>query len=149
MPTPPSSPGIRRSNPPVRATVLLVDDDPVILRSHARCLDEEFFIETCANALEADRRIVEGGIDVVVSDVSMPGATGIELLGTLRARDARLPVILASASAVDHAEATNGAGAFVFLRKPVDPPMFRAAVRLAVQYRRSPRTDAPGSPDSC
>jgi putative two-component system response regulator len=129
-----------RTDPPQSVTVLLVDDDPVILRSHVRCLDGEFAVETCANAIDADRRVAEGGIDVVVSDVSMPGMSGFELIGAIRTRDAHLPVILASAlSALESAENAINDGAFVYLTKPVDPATFRAAVRLAVQYRRSAR----------
>jgi DNA-binding NtrC family response regulator len=125
-------------------TVLLVDDDPIILRCHARCLDAEFDIETCADALDADRRVAQGGIDVVVSDVSMPGMTGFELLRALRERDAHLPVILVSAqSATERAADAVGEGAFVYLMKPVTGAMLRAAVRLAAQYRRSPRTERP------
>lgn len=120
--------------------MLLVDDDPVILRSHARCLDGEFAVETCASALDADRRVAKGGIDVVVSDISMPEMSGLELLSAIRTRDAYLPVILASAAAT--LESRNQAiddGAFVYLGKPVNPAMFRAAVRLAVQHRRTHR----------
>ena len=127
--------------------MLLVDDDPVILRSHARFLDDEFTIETCANGHDADRRVAEGGIDVVVSDVSMPGMTGFELLDAIRRRDARLPVIIASAhSALEPAERARGEDAFVYLSKPVDPATFRAAVRLAVHYRRTPKTTPPNTP---
>jgi DNA-binding NtrC family response regulator len=129
-----------RTDPSQRVRVLLVDDDPVILRSHVRCLDQEFAVETCASAIDADRRVAQGGIDVVVSDVSMPGMTGFELIGALRTRDAHLPVILASAlSARENANDAVDDGAFVYLTKPVDPATFRAAVRLAVQYRRSAR----------
>jgi DNA-binding NtrC family response regulator len=132
------------TDPPPRVTVLLVDDDPVILRCHARCLDTEFDVESCPSALEADRRIAQGGIDVVVSDVSMPGMTGFELLRAVRERDARLPVILVSAqSTTDRAADAVTEGAFVYLTKPVTGAMLRAAVRLAAQYRRSPRTDRP------
>jgi DNA-binding NtrC family response regulator len=125
-------------------TVLLVDDDPVILRCHARCLNDEFAIETCSSPLDAYRRVVEGRIDVVVSDVSMPEMTGFELLAAIRKHDPFLPVILASASnAIDNASSAISEGVFVYLTKPVDGPMFRAAIRLAVQYRRSPRTERP------
>ncbi len=137
-----------RTDPSQSATVLLVDDDPVILRSHVRCLDGEFAVETCANAADADKRVAEGGIDVVVSDVSMPGMSGLELMGAIRTRDAYLPVILASAlSAGSNAENAIDDGAFVYLTKPVDPATFRAAVRLAVQYRRTARR-ATGRPSA-
>ena len=128
------------------ATVLLVDDDPIILRCHARCLNDEFLLERCSNARDAYRRIVEGRIDVVVSDVSMPEMTGFELLSAIHKFDPFLPVILASASSsIDDASNAIRDGVFVYLTKPVDGAMFRAAVRLAVQHGRSPRTDRPRS----
>jgi DNA-binding NtrC family response regulator len=126
------------------ATVLLVDDDPVILRSHARILDDEFALEMCTNAEDAERRIIEGGVDVVVSDVSMPGMSGFELLDAILARDGRFPVILASAPSLSaNANRALREGAFLYLSKPVEPAMFRAAVRLAVHHRRTPRTKPP------
>jgi DNA-binding NtrC family response regulator len=131
------------------ATVLLVDDDPIILRCHVRCLNDEFRIETYSNPVDAYRRVLEGQVDVVVSDVSMPGMTGLELLGAIQRRDPFLPVILVSASStIDGADKAILDGAFLCLTKAVDGAMFRAAVRLAVQYRRSPRTERPRSPPS-
>jgi DNA-binding NtrC family response regulator len=144
----------RRGDPPVvssfhvvsqTATVLLVDDDPVILRCHVRSLNDEFLIETCSNGRDALRRTMDGGIDVVVSDVSMPEMTGFELQNAIHQRDPFLPVILASASPAIDAKKAMSQGVFVYLTKPVDGPMFRAAVRLAVQYRRSPKTERPQS----
>ena len=127
--------------------MLLVDDDPVILRCHIRCLDDEFDVETCSNASDAERRVAEGGIDVVVSDVSMPGMTGFQLMASLRRTDAYLPVILASAvQMLDCADDALDEGAFVYLTKPVAPAMLRAAVRLAAQYRRTARTEPPPAP---
>src|SRR5688572_18556646 len=112
-------PLIRPTDSPKSVTVLIVDDDPVILRSHIRCLNGEFAVETCNDGLEAEQRVAAGGIDVVVSDVSMPGMNGIELLGAIRTRDAHLPVILASAlSAIEGADDAIGNGAFVYLPKP-------------------------------
>lgn len=144
-----------RTEPSLSVTVLLVDDDPVILRCHVRCLEGEFAVETCANALDADQRVAQGGIDVVVSDVSMPGMNGFELIRALRTRDQHLPVILASATpAREGAKNVGDDGVFVYLTKPVDPATFRAAVRLAAQYRRAvwrptARPSAlPAAPDS-
>jgi DNA-binding NtrC family response regulator len=134
---------------PKSATVLLVDDDPVILRAHVRWLNGEFSVETCDSGSAADRRVEAGGIDVVVSDVSMPGMTGFELLGAIRRRDLHLPVILASAlSACENADEAIGNGAFVYLPKPVHPATFRAAVRLAVQYRRTARASPSTRPSA-
>jgi DNA-binding NtrC family response regulator len=128
------------------ATVLLVDDDPIILRCHIRSLNDEFLIETCSNGPDALRRLMEGHIDVVVSDVCMPEMTGFELLSAIRQSDPRLPVILASASPTTDANQAMSDEVFVYLSKPVDGAMFRAAVRLAVQYRRSPKTERPRAP---
>jgi DNA-binding NtrC family response regulator len=124
-------------------TVLLVDDDPIIVRCHMRSLKDEFLIETCSNGRDALRLLMERRIDAVVSDVCMPEMTGFELLSAIRQRDPFLPVILASASPTTDADKAMSDGVFVYLSKPVDGAMFRAAVRLAVQYRRSPRTERP------
>src|SRR5262245_41822917 len=75
--------------------VLLADDEETLCKALARVLraaDFEVVIATDGSlALEA---IVSGGFDVIVCDVHMPGATGIDLLRVVRAYDLDVPVIL-------------------------------------------------------
>lgn len=71
--------------------------------------------------------------DLIVSDVRMPGRTGLEALGRLRAQGVTCPVLLLSAfaDAETHAEALR-LGARRLLDKPVDLDVLKAAVRDAV-----------------
>jgi DNA-binding response OmpR family regulator len=78
----------------------------------------------------------ELGFDVVVSDVCMPGSTGLEILGGLRSARLRVPVVLISAFA--NAEARHIArklGAQV-LDKPFDLETFVSVVLAAVERGR-------------
>ena len=73
--------------------------------------------------------------DLIVSDVRMPGRTGLEALGRLRAQGITCPVLLLSAFADEetHAEALR-LGARQLLDKPVDMDELKAAVRDAVAH---------------
>ncbi len=113
--------------------VALVDDDDDLRAATAQLLGVAGHAVTpfadAASALAAIDRDFAG---VVVSDVRMPGMSGIELFRTLRARDADLPVVLMTghgdvAMAVDALKA----GAWDFLTKPFDGDTLLAAVQRA------------------
>ncbi len=127
--------------PPRVATVLLVDDEPAFLRGMARFLGEgPYRIETLTSAPEAVERVRRGGIDVVVSDISMPGMTGLELLRSIRVHEADLPVVLVTGlPALDGAREAIDYGALKYLVKPVDPAQLRSTVDQAVQLYRLAR----------
>ena len=101
--------------------VLLVDDDAAIIRAYSSALTRHgAIVETACNGKEAAERVKAGGVDVVVSDISMPEMTGIEFLKAVRAHDVDVPVILMTgepdlASAVLAVEF----GAFRYFAKPV------------------------------
>src|SRR5438445_8633250 len=106
-------------------SVLVVDDDPVILR----LLQVNFELEGIEVTLAVDG---EEGLeqakairpDVIISDIMMPKVNGLELLAALRAAPAtsRLPVILLSAKA-QVADVQRGLelGADDYVTKPFDP----------------------------
>src|ERR1019366_1638169 len=75
--------------------LLLVDDDPAIIRAYATTLARHgVTVETASNGKEAAERVKAGAFDVIVSDISMPEMTGIEFLRSVRAQDLDVPVIL-------------------------------------------------------
>ncbi len=123
------------------ATVLLVDDEPVFLRALQRCLrDGAYKVETLESAHAAVERVRKGGIDVVVSDISMPGMNGLELLRQIRDHEADLPVVLVTGlPALESATEAIDYGAFKYLVKPVDPAAVRATVEQAIQLYRLAR----------
>jgi len=66
--------------------VLLVDDDPIVLRSLTRVMHEfDLNVETAMCAAEARAILKHHDFDVVVSDHQMPGQTGLEFLADLKA----------------------------------------------------------------
>lgn len=123
------------------ATVLLVDDELLILRALSRSLGAAGYrVELSTSAREAVTRIEAGGIDVVVSDITMPEMSGLELLRIVRAHDPDLPVVLMTGlPALESATEAIDYGAFKYLVKPVDPGALKTAVDQASQLYRLAR----------
>jgi EAL domain-containing protein (putative c-di-GMP-specific phosphodiesterase class I)/CheY-like chemotaxis protein len=106
--------------------LLLVDDDPAILRAYGNVLARHgATVETASNGREADERVKADAFDVIVSDISMPQMTGIEFIKAVRAHDLDVPVILMTGGTgpleFDLATAIRAVeyGAFRYLSKPV------------------------------
>jgi EAL domain-containing protein (putative c-di-GMP-specific phosphodiesterase class I) len=90
----------------------------------------------CSNPTEALKHILEGDVLAVVSDVSMPGMSGTELLRILHEHDPDLPVVLVTGvPRVESAIEAVEHGAFMYLVKPVEPSLLAITVERAVlQY---------------
>ncbi|KQT34729.1 Fis family transcriptional regulator [Sphingomonas sp. Leaf412] len=122
---------------PDPAEVTLVDDDDDLRAATAQLLDlAGFTVHAFPDGNAALAAVGEDFPGPVVSDVRMPGMSGIELFRHLSARDPDLPVILMTghgdvAMAVDALKA----GAWDFLTKPFDGADLVAAVRRAATAR--------------
>jgi len=82
----------------LRGTVLVVDDDDSMREAIEALLDAagvDAILYESAEALLADARSADAAC--VVSDLQLPGMSGLDLLGRLRARNARTPVIVITA----------------------------------------------------
>jgi DNA-binding NtrC family response regulator len=76
------------------ATVLVVDDDQALLRSLAAALSSKGYVcETAVDGVEALEKINAAEPDIIVTDLNMPRMDGYELIGELRKRNLRAPVI--------------------------------------------------------
>ena len=104
-----------------RPCVLIVDDDPGTLASLSRAFAlEGYTAVTASSAARALERLQQEPVDVILSDVVMPGMDGIELLAKLRERSPAVPVVLMSAQAsVEAAVKATRLGALDFVEKPV------------------------------
>ncbi|HYZ21457.1 MAG TPA: MHYT domain-containing protein [Rhodopila sp.] len=116
-----------RSQPPSRRTVLVVDDDPLVLTSTASMLEDiDYAVLEAASgrqALEILRSDVT--VDLVVTDQVMPGMTGLELAAAVQQELPGLPVLLATG----YAERKEVASADLpLLRKPYGQPALAAAI---------------------
>jgi DNA-binding NtrC family response regulator len=82
-------------------------------------------------------------IDLVITDVRMPGVTGDELLRGVRERRAEAPVIVITAfGSVEQAVEMVKAGAFQYLTKPFDPPELLKAIEQALEQSAPQREQA-------
>ena len=108
--------------------VLLVDDEEAILRDYGRLLRSHgFAVDTARDGPSGLERLADGAYDVILSDVSMVGMTGLEFLRAVRARDLDTPVILMTGMPdIDSAVQAIEYGAFRYLLKP-------AATELLIQ----------------
>src|SRR5262249_2465949 len=113
--------------------VLVVDDDALVRRSVARILQVGGCVVAEADGGRAAAEHVERSpVDVIVSDLAMPGGGGLDLLRRVRRVDLDVPVILitgkpdvrSAAEAIQH-------GVFRYMTKPLDLDALEKAVRHA------------------
>jgi EAL domain-containing protein (putative c-di-GMP-specific phosphodiesterase class I) len=134
----PSSGSIPVSHPPSRGRILIADDEPVLLRGLERVLRRSGYeVVTANDGNEAARLLGQMQFDAIVSDISMPGMNGLQLLRAARDRDLDVPVLLVTgAPAVETAVEALEFGAFQYLTKPVDSVQFERAIAKAVHLHR-------------
>lgn len=117
--------------------VLVVDDDDAIRDTLYELLSEEYVCQTAETAEKAFARLEADAYDVVLTDISMPGLSGLELLGHIRQKFPDTPVIIISGiSDQEHAHGLIKLGAFDFLLKPFRLEVVEKSVKRAVEYRR-------------
>ena len=116
------------------SSVWIVDDDESIRWVLDRALTrQEFSVRAFATARDCLDAFACDQPDVLVSDIRMPGESGIDLLKRIKARRPKLPVIIMTAfSDLDSAVAALQGGAFEYLPKPFDVNEAIALIRRAV-----------------
>lgn len=127
------------------ARVLAVEDEPLVRGLIVSVLQlEGYEVVEAADALTAVRVIAESPPDLVLLDLGLPGASGLELLAHLR-RDGDVPVIiLTGAGSEEQRIAGLKEGADDYVVKPFSPGELVA--RIETILRRAQRTEAPEAP---
>jgi two-component system response regulator HydG len=102
------------------ATLLIADDDPGLRESLERALTREGYrVVLASDGRAALERVQAGGVDLIVTDLRMPGLTGLELLRAAKAIMPDVDVILLTAfGTVEEAVKAMKDGAYDFLTKP-------------------------------
>ena len=116
--------------------VLLVDDEPGVLFTLSELLTERGHrVVTARSGLEALDKLDDA--DAVITDLSMPGMTGLELMAQIATRDPALPVILLTAHGSERvAVAAIKQGAYDYLAKPFDIDEVAITIGRALETRR-------------
>jgi DNA-binding NtrC family response regulator len=133
---------VEASAPPERASLLLVDDEPAVLKVTQKLLERRGYqVVACNSAEEALTWLGREVFDVVLSDVQMPGIGGLGLLRAVHEQDARLPVILVTGNPTEESElVAKELCAFQYLTKPVAYEQLDEVVAQATNSsRRSSR----------
>ncbi|HEU5319516.1 MAG TPA: sigma-54 dependent transcriptional regulator, partial [Methylomirabilota bacterium] len=128
---------------PEPATLLIADDDPGLRESLERTLAREGYrVMLAPDGRAALERLQAGGIDLVLTDLKMPGLNGLELLRAAKAISPDLDVVLLTAfGTVEEAVRAMKEGAYDFLTKPFRREQLLKLVAKALERRELIRTN--------
>jgi len=117
--------------------LLVIDDEPVIREGVRRILESASFqVETFASGHAALERIKQEAFDLVITDLKMPGMSGMEVLKAIKEIQPDLPVIFITGySSVDSAVEVMKLGAVDYIAKPFTPEEMLNTVKLALEQR--------------
>ncbi|MBN1497676.1 MAG: response regulator [Spirochaetes bacterium] len=120
-----------------KTNILIIDDEDIVLKSCLRILkNDEYEIDTVKSGEEGLRRVAEKQFDVVITDLKMPGISGMEVLADLRKNRPDVTVIIFTGYAtVENAREALKAGAFDYIPKPFTSEELRSVVDNAVKAR--------------
>lgn len=149
---------------PSKHRIVLVDDHPVVIAGYRLMLDAQPDLHVCATATngpDALLAVEREEPDLVVTDLTMPGRSGIELITDLVARHPSLKVMVCSMhDEMLYAERSLRAGARGYVNKDSPGPVMLAAIRqvldggtymserLAHRMHHASEHAAPGGPPS-
>ena len=122
-------------------TILIVDDDAVIRGMLYELFSEKDECHTASTAEEAFQYLEVETYDAILTDIAMPGLTGIELLKRVQLRDSDTPVILISGKGNEQdPQQSIDLGAFAYVNKPFKLIEIEEVVEQAIANRESQET---------
>jgi DNA-binding NtrC family response regulator len=121
-----------------KPSILLIDDDQSLRRVIEYGLTEQGYqVRAAASGEEGLRLLDQQPAAAVITDITMPGMTGMEVLAAVRQRDAETPVIIITAyGTIESAVEAMRQGAFDYLTKPFDRDELRMTLERALRMRR-------------
>ncbi len=119
-------------------SILCVDDDPSILAAFQRQFRRTFRIETATSGEEGLAAIARKAFAVVVSDLRMPGMSGVQFLGAVRTQspDTVRVMLTGQADMADAIAAVNQGAIFRFLLKPSSAIILGKVIESALEQHR-------------
>ncbi len=120
------------------AKILLVEDDPAIAATLSRILLEEGYqIVTETTGETGLARARDGSFDIVITDLKLPGLSGLQLVRQLHPEQPRLPILMMTAhGTTETAIEAIQSGAFDYVLKPFEMPELLNLVQRAVTASR-------------
>lgn len=125
------------------STILVVDDDLNTREGVARALRGDYRVLTAADAEQAVAALSSESVDLVLTDLRMPGRDGLSLLRDVIAGWPSVPVILLSAyGSVESAVEAMKGGAFDFLTKPINLDHLELVIKRTLRQKNLERQNA-------
>src|SRR5260370_9497658 len=100
------------------ARIVIVDVDEASRAMFYDLMSQKYECDTASMAEEALQYIEVETYDAILTDIAMPGLTGVELLKKIQEHDSATPVILISGKGSEQAQALVELGAFAYVTKP-------------------------------
>lgn len=127
-----------------RSTILVVDDDPYVLESVSSLLYEYgYSVIACESGEEAMVQLQRNNVELVLTDVKMPGVSGIALLEKIHNLNPGIPVVLMTVyTELDLAIDAIKRGVFDFILKPYKPEHLLHTIKKAVMHNRLIRMES-------
>ena len=117
--------------------VLIVDDDNMTLQTLSMALEDDYDTLTATNGLNALKTLAREDIDVILSDLDMPGLNGIELLAKINEMDEPVPVIVISGQGnIEAAVEAMKLGACDYVSKPVNLDRLALLIEKTLENKR-------------
>ena len=124
--------------------IAIIDDDEAVLDSLRLYFARQTIETSCFASAREFLSATEGGrrFDCIVSDVRMPGLSGLDLVQRLKSMGLAAPVVLITGHGdVDMAVAAIKVGAFDFIEKPFDEARLLASIKTAIEKNQQPEID--------
>ncbi len=127
--------------------ILLVEDERNILRFLGKLLKQEgFHAEAAINFEEAVSKLSDQAFDLVLTDMRLPGRSGLDLLKWVKEKDPELPVVIITAyGSIENAVEAMKAGAVNYLTKPVESNDLFAVIRHSLLHKKTGKGEAVAS----
>ena len=121
------------------AKILIVDDEPDMLGMLEMLITDKNPHEVIStnNPFEVEELVAKNDFNLVITDLKMPMMDGIEVLQTVKKKDADIPVIMITAfGTMEAAEEAVHRGAYDFITKPFRKEQILVAIERALEWQR-------------
>jgi CheY-like chemotaxis protein len=132
--------GFENGTPMVR--IMIIDDDEEMRSLLKDFFEEEGFeTDSASNGVDALRTLSKDHFDLVITDIRMPGLTGLDILPRIRRLKPEIPIIVMTAYASDDVRRRSlSGGATTYLEKPIHLSKLRTVIREVVLRKQLEQT---------
>jgi DNA-binding NtrC family response regulator len=119
-------------------SILIVDDDVQMTVMLKKVLEKEGYdVETALNGQDALAKSAVGDLDLIISDIRMPGMDGLEFLERIKGNHQDVPVVLMTAfGSIEAAVESMKKGAYHYIAKPFKTEQLLSVVEAALRERK-------------